>query len=153
MTKVLNQLIFYVVLIPIIGTLLVILFGFMYQPWLRLSKDFKSELYPPDVFIKKQSCILERTIVKGYLNVGIIEDKLYLSHTPPLNYFIHPLLINLDAITKIEPCFDFLLGGRCYKFLIGDPHITILILAQDLIEKLEEEYGDPIFSNKLGEFN
>lgn len=93
------------------------------------------------------------SIIKGSVNIGIIEQKLYLSHTSPLNYFIHPLLIDLDAITKIEPFFESFMGGRCYKFFIGDPHITTLVLAQDLIEKLEQDYGKPIFSSKLRRFN
>ena len=135
--KILDQFIFYAVLTPIIGAIAVVFFGFIYQPWLRLSKTFGSELAPPNVFIEQQSCILDRTRIKGYVNFGITEQKLYLSHTPPLSYFIKPLLVDLDAITKIEPCFNFLLGGRCYKFFIGDLDITTLVLAQDPVKKLE----------------
>ena len=111
--------------------------------------EISYKLPHPKTFIEQQSCLLEDTQINGYLNMGITDQKLYLSHTTPLSYFIHPLLIDSDAITKIEPDFQLLLGGRCYKFFIGEPNITTLVLAQDLIEKLEEDYGEPIFSNKL----
>lgn len=86
----------------------------IYEPWFRLLEAFRGEPYSLDVFIEQQSCILGKTIIKGSINIGMIKQKLYLSHTSPLNYFIHPLLIDLDAITKIEPCFDSLLDGFLY---------------------------------------
>ncbi|MEM8831907.1 MAG: hypothetical protein AAGE96_21505 [Cyanobacteria bacterium P01_G01_bin.19] len=145
MMGVFGQFIFATVIISILGL------GFLlaYKPWSKLSEAFETELYPPNVFIRQQSCILHNTRIKGWINVGITKQKLYLSHTSPLSYFIKPLLIDLDAITKIEPCYEPLLG-ECYKFFIGDPHITTLVLAQDLIKKLELDYGELIFSNKLG---
>ncbi|WP_144054393.1 hypothetical protein [Pleurocapsa sp. PCC 7319] len=126
-----------------------------YEPWFKLSAAFKTELNPPPkTFFKGQSCILGETRIRGWINIGIIEQNLYLSHTSPGENIIilQPLLINLDAITKIDICFEPLLN-ECYKFFIGDPHITTLVLAQDLIEKLEEDYGEPIFSNKLRGFS
>ena len=54
----------------------------------------------------------------------------------------------VENLFRIEPGFDPLLD-RCYKFFIGKPNITTLILSRDLIEKLEEDYGEPIFSNKI----
>ncbi|MEM7593432.1 MAG: hypothetical protein AAF383_18285 [Cyanobacteria bacterium P01_A01_bin.83] len=149
MTKLLPQFIIAIVTISILG----FVFLLAYKPWFKLSKTFGSKLSPPETFIEQQSCILKQTILQGYINVGIAEQKLYLSHTPPLSHFIHPLLIDWDAITKIESCFDSLLGGRCYKLFIGELNITTLILSQNLIEKLEEDYGEPIFSNKLRELN
>ena len=144
MTRLLPQFIFATVIVSLLG------FGFwiLYEPWFKLSKAFGSTLTPPEIFFEQQSCILGQTRIQGYVNIGIAEEKLYLSHTSPLSYFIHPLLINLDAITKIEPGFDPLLD-RCYKFFIGKPNITTLIISRDLIEKLEEDYGEPIFSNKI----
>lgn len=69
-----------------------------------------------------------QTVSKGWVNVGIIDKKLYLSHTTPFNYFAHPLLIDIDTIAKIESCYDSLLN-RCYKFFIGEPYITTLVLS------------------------
>ena len=41
-------------------------------------------------------------MLSNCINIGITEQKdLYLSHTPPKNYYIHHLSIGLDAITKI----------------------------------------------------
>ena len=98
MAKLLGQFIFATVIVSLLG------FGFwiLYEPWFKLSKAFGSTLTPPEIFFEQQSCILGQTRIQGYVNIGITEDKLYLSHTSPLSYFIHPLLINLDAITKIE---------------------------------------------------
>lgn len=148
MIRLLTQTIFTIIIISILG------FGcwLAYKPWLKLSEAFGTEIYPPNVFIEQQSCILHNTRIKGWINVGITEQKLYLSHTSPLSYFVKPLLIDLDAITRIETCYEPLLG-ECYKFLIGNPHITTLVLSQVLIEKLEEDYGEPIFSSKLGELS
>ena len=145
MIRLLTQAIFTITIISILG------FGcwLAYEPWFKLSEAFGTKVDPPDVFIEQQSCILHNTRIKGWINVGITEQKLYLSHTSPLDYFIHPLLIDIDAIVKIESCYEPLLN-RSYKFFIGNPNITTLILPQDLIEKLEGDYGEPIFSNKLG---
>ncbi len=110
---------------------------------------------PPEIFFENQTCIFHTAYtvyLKGCINVGITEQKLYLSHTSPLSYFIQPLLIDLDAITKIEPFSNSLLN-RCYKFFIGNPNITTLVLAQNLIETLEADYGEAIFSNKLRELS
>jgi len=140
----------------IIATTILSILGFsswlIYEPWLRLLDFFETESKHPETFFEEQTCILGQTRMKGSVNVGILEQKLYLSHTSPLNYFIHPLLIDLEAISKIEPCFEVLLN-ESYKFFIGNPHITTLVLAQDLVEKLEQEYGEPIFSNKLSELS
>ena len=122
----------------------------IYRPWFKLSEAFRTKLLPPNVFIEEESCLLGQTNLPNCINIGITEQKnLYLSHMPPQNCYIHPLLIGLDAITKIEPYSSPLLSGRYYRFFIGEPNITTLVLTQDLIEKLEEDYGEPIFSNKL----
>ena len=120
-----------------------------YRSWFKLSKVFRTKLPPPDVFVIEQICFLGQNYLSG-INIGITEQKkLYLSRMPLNFFYIPPLLIGLDAITKIEPCSDSFFNGRCYKFFIGEPNITTLVLTQDLIEKLEEDYGEPIFSNKL----
>ena len=148
MNQLLGQFIFATLILCILG------FGFwlMYEPWFELAKAFQTKLTPPETFFREQSCILHQTRINGCINVGIAEQKLYLSHTSPLSYFIKPLLIDLNAIAKIEPCFEPLFD-ESYKFFIGNSNITTLILARDLIEKLEEDYGEPIFSNRLKELS
>lgn len=144
MIKVLSQLIFLTVVCSIVG----LGFWLAYKPWYKLSKAFETELSPSKIFFEQQSCILGETRIKGYFNIGITKQKLYLSHTSPLSYFIHSLLIDIDAIVKIESCHEPLLN-RSYKLFIGNPNITTLILSKYLLEKLESDYGEPIFSNKL----
>ena len=53
----------------------------------------------------------------------------------------------ISTIAKVEPYFEPLFD-ESYKFFIANPNITTLILARDLIKKLEEDYGKPIFSNR-----
>lgn len=144
MTRLSIQFIFASIVISILG------FGLwlMYEPWFKLSKTFETELEPPETIFKFQTCILGQTYLKGCINIGIIEQKLYLSHTPPTNSVVKPLSIDLDAITKIEMCYESLFGEG-YKFFIGEPNIATLVLSQSLIEKLEQSYGEPILSNKL----
>ncbi|MEL6439663.1 MAG: hypothetical protein AAFQ80_10455 [Cyanobacteria bacterium J06621_8] len=143
-----GQFILFIVTISILG------YGFWlaYEPWFKLAAFFETELpNPPEIFFEQRSFILAATRMKGCVNVGVVEQKLYLSHTSPLSNFIKPLLIDLDAITKIDFLDSAPLFNRAYQLYIGKPNITTLILSQELIERLEEEYGEPIFSNKLGE--
>ena len=148
MNELLGQFIFATPILCILG------FGFWlaYKPWFKLAKAFGSKLTTPETFFREQTCKLHETYFKGCVGVGITEQKLYLSHRPPLEYFIQPLLIELDAIAKIEPYFEPLFD-ESYKFFIGNSNITTLILSRDLIEKLEEDYGEPIFSNRLKELS
>lgn len=146
----LTQAIFAITIIFILGSACLL----AYKPWFKLSAVFKTELIPSQTFFKGQSCILGETRIRGWINIGIIEQKLYLSHTSPGENIIilQPLLINLNTITKIDVCFEPLLN-ECYKFYIGDPHITTLTLSQGLIKKMEEDYGELIFSGKLEELS
>ena len=41
--------------------------------------------------------------------------------------------------------------NKPHTFYLGDSKITSLRLYPSTIKKLEEDYGEPIFSNKLGE--
>ena len=90
--------------------------------------------------MKEQSGILGQTRIKGYLNIGITERGLYLSHTSPLNYLIEPLLIDWEAIAKIESTTEALWGNG-YKFYLGNPTITTLVLSEEIIRRIEHESG------------
>ena len=92
--EVLGQFVFAITIVSIVG------FGFWlaYEPWFKLAKAFGTKLSPPGIFFREQTCKLDRAYLKGYINVGIAEQKLYLSDTSPLNYFVQPLLIDLNAI-------------------------------------------------------
>lgn len=136
------------ILATVVVSLVIFSFWLAYEPWFKLSKDFKNLINPPEKIFEQQSCILGETRIKGYVNVCLHEKKLYLSHTSPLSYIIKPLLIDISAITKIELCIAPILD-KSYKFYIGEPNITTLILSQELIEKLEEDYGETILYNKL----
>ena len=127
MNELLGQFIF-AIPISIIG----FCFWLGYKPWFKLAKAFGTKLVSLEIFLKEQTCKLDHAYLKGCVGVGIAEQKLYLSHTSPLSYFIQPLLIDLDAIAKIKPCFESLLH-ESYKFFIGNPNITTLVLARDLI--------------------
>ena len=133
-------------------------FFLVYRPWFELMKVFTTEIDPPEVFLQRQRCQLGKAQIKGGLNVGIFERKLYLSNQPPLGNVFKPLLIDLESIPRIE--LEVLTGGdkypnfteiEKYKFYLGEPTITTLVLSKELIEKLEKNFGEPIFTNKLTE--
>lgn len=117
-------------------------FGFwlMYEPWFKLSQTYRSELPPPKVFFKEQNGILGQTRIKGCLNIGITERGLYLSVTSPSSYLIKPLLIDWEAIAKIETTTKALWGNG-YKFYLGNPTITTLVLSEEIIRRIEHESG------------
>ena len=127
-------------------------FWVIYLPWLRLTKHFGSDIYLPKAFIRRQDALFiwsnnAQSILRSRVNVGIINHKLYLSTTSLLEYFIQPLLIDVEAITKIESDQEPALG-KCYKFTIGEPSITKLLLEKEVIDQLEKDYGDLIFSSR-----
>lgn len=85
-----------------------------------MQTEDRSELPPPKVFFGQPSCILGQTLMKGCINIRVTQQGLYLSHTSPLNYLITPLMIDWNAIAKIETTTKALWGNG-YKFYLGNP--------------------------------
>ena len=158
-TNFLSTFIFVSILFSLFGSVF-FLFYLLYRPWFELMKVFTTELEPPEVFVEGARFQLGQSYLQSILSVGISERKLYLSNQPPLCNIFKPLLIDLESIPRIK--LEVLTGGEKYpnfpeienyKFYLGEPTITTLVLSKELIEKLETDYGEPIFSNQLTELS
>ncbi len=120
--------------------------------WNKLSKKYKVEQCSPDIFITNQQGVFRNpdnnrssTVIRP-LNIGVSEEGLYLFKAS-YNAFYPSLLIPWSEI-EYQPSYN-----DKYTFYIGNPVITCLTIYPRIIRKLEEDYGEPIFSNKLGELN
>ena len=124
----------------IVIPLMIFSFYMLFKPWFKLSQIYESKSASENILWEYQNGILGETRIKGYLNIGIAKKGLYLSLASPLNYLINPLLINWDAITKIEHFFDQV-WGKCYQFSIGQPTITTIVLTEEIVQKIQNESG------------
>ncbi|MEL6931263.1 MAG: hypothetical protein AAFO95_21975 [Cyanobacteria bacterium J06600_6] len=86
------------------------------------------------------------------LGIGVSDDGLFLSQPSisidPLDRF-PALLIPWSDITYRRISVSNYLGGY-YRFYLGNPRIVRFSLNGETINKLEQDYGEPIFRNKLG---
>lgn len=126
--------------------------------WDELSQKYKTEQCSPIVFIDNQQGIFKNpddnrgsTVIRP-LNIGVSEEGMYLFLPFPYDVFYPSLLIPWDEIEYKTPHMQDDENKR-HTFYIGNPVITRLRLYPKAIEKLEEDYGEPIFSNKLGELS
>lgn len=89
--------------------------------------------------------------MKGLI-IGISDEGLHLSVPSPIEVFFPSLLIPWTEIIyqKVDNSSS---RQESIIFYLGNPTITSLKLYSSVIKKLEEDYGEPIFSNKLGELN
>ncbi len=129
-TIITNDLVSHIIIIVIVLPLIGFSFWILLKPWFKLSQTYKTDLSLEDIniLLEYQNCILDKTRINSRLNIGITKKGLYLSLTSPIHYLISPLLINWNMITKIEPYFDSV-WGSCYKFSLGSPTITTIILT------------------------
>ena len=133
-------------------------------PWQALAKKYRTEKAIPDTSAVAQN---QRVSFKGIntngslalvgLVLGVSEDGLYLANASlPLfsEQFFPALLIPWSDITyrKIIP-EDFFHNQNYYTFYLGNPQIASFSVSSETIEQLERDYGEPIFSNKLGDAN
>ena len=124
----------------------------------KLTEKYKTNECCPDTFVSNQQGILKNTnsdtgiVVIRPLNVGVSEKGLYLFQPSPYNILFPSLLIPWEEIEYQRPTDN---GNRNkpHTFYLGNSNSTSLRLYPSTIRKLEEEYGEPIFSNKLGQLN
>ena len=86
------------------------------------------------------------------MGIGVSDYGLYLSHAwiaDPFNSF-PALLIPWSDIDyrKIASANS---SRGYYTFYLGKPRIVRFSLNADTVDKLEQDYGESIFVNKLGE--
>ena len=128
--------------------------------WKELSEKYKTEDNLPNTFLVTEN---ERITFKSEnkagvislsdLGIGILDYGLYLSNSSmlfPLTLFVPNLLIPWDDIfyRKIAATES---SNEYYTFYLGNPRITRFSISSNIIKKLEQDYGEAIFRNKLGE--
>lgn len=139
--------------------------GFVWQfsnsPWQDLAKIYQIEKKIPDTFAiaQNQRIILKRENNRGSLaltglGIGVSDEGLYLSSDSfPLfsDKFFPALLIPWSDVAYRKKASRNSVAGYYYTFYLGNPIIANFWVNSETIEKLERDYGEPIFFNKLGE--
>ena len=128
--------------------------------WQELSEKYRTESKLPRTFLitENQRIIFNRENKNGSaafpnLGIGVLDSGLYLSQSSisldPLNRFPALLIPWSDIVYRKVASTNSSTGY--YTFYLGNPRIVRFSLNGETIEKLERDYGEPIFSNKLGE--
>ncbi|MEL6438631.1 MAG: hypothetical protein AAFQ80_05165 [Cyanobacteria bacterium J06621_8] len=136
-----------------------IFYYFMSDMWQELAERYKTEHSLPKTFLitdNQRISFREENKSRGtaftQLGIGLCDSGLYLSQPnffDPLSRF-PALLIPWSDIAYRKVASNKSLNGY-YTFYIGNPRIVRFSLNGDTINKLEQDYGESIFSNKLGE--
>lgn len=137
--------------------------GLFFLLWLislPIRWDKLSERYKVDEGIKPSTFLINQTggfksdkgsaSIKGLI-IGISDRGLHLS-VPFLEVFFPSLLIPWAEI-DYQKVVNSSSKEEYIILHLGNPTITSLRLYSSIIEKLEDDYGEPIFSNKLEELN
>ncbi|WP_319423331.1 hypothetical protein [Pleurocapsa sp. FMAR1] len=125
--------------------------------WQELSKKYQTENSPPTAFYKNinQRVSFRHEQKSGSLSlsnlcIGVSDEGLYLAVTSPFNILYPSLLVSWNDIAYRQGT-NSNSSDNYFTFYLGNPYITSFPLGLDVIEKLSEDYGEPIFLNKLGE--
>lgn len=119
--------------------------------WKELSKEYRTDEPLPNIFTPEGTTYMNDISIKG-LCVGVSDYGLFLSYLFPANFIYSSLLIPWDEITYEQSVNNISVEKYVYLKL-GDPAKSNLRLFIGDIEKIHDEYGEPIFSNKLGELD
>ena len=129
--------------------------------WQELLAKYRTESKLPRTFLitENQRISFTRENKNGgaafpNLGIGVSDYGLYLSQSSipldPLDRFPALLIPWSDvAYRKVAAISSY--SEEYYKFYLGNPRIVRFSLNRETISKLEEDYGESIFRNKLGE--
>ncbi|MEM8677048.1 MAG: hypothetical protein AAGF83_24820 [Cyanobacteria bacterium P01_G01_bin.67] len=128
--------------------------------WQKLSEKYRTESKLPRTFLitENQRIIFKRENKNGSaafanLGIGVSDDGLYFSQPSmsidPLNRFPALLIPWSDIAYRKVAAANY--SAEYYTFYLGNPRIVRFSLNGETINKLEQDYGEPIFRNKLGE--
>ncbi|MEM7757425.1 MAG: hypothetical protein AAF298_04745 [Cyanobacteria bacterium P01_A01_bin.40] len=128
--------------------------------WQELSEKYRTESKLPRTFLvtENQRIIFNRENKNGSaavtsLGIGVSDNGLYLSQPSmsidPLDRF-PALRIPWSDIGYRKVAATNSSRGY-YTFYLGNPRIVRFSLKVETIDKLEQDYGEPILRNKLGE--
>ena len=130
--------------------------------WQELAEKYEADRSIPDTFYLEvnQRISFKHETKSGStsltrLGIGVSDDGFYLTMSAiPLigDRLFPPLLIPWSDISyRRNPSNSS--SSIYFTFYLGNPRITSFSLNQDTIARLEADYGEPIFLNKLGEPN
>ena len=127
--------------------------------WRELAEKYRTENSLPKTFLiaENQRITFKRENKSGVssltnLGIGVSDYGLYLSNSSfpdPLN--LSPALlipwsdIAYRKIAATNPLREY------YTFYLGNPRIVRFSINSDTIDRLEQDFGESIFMNKLGE--
>jgi hypothetical protein len=130
-----------------------------YSGWHELSAKYRTENSLPKTFlvIKNQRITFIRenkSISASFtgLGIGVSDYGFYLSNSSfpdPLNRFLPLLIPWCDIAYRKITAINSL--NKYYTFYLGNPRIVRFSLNENTINKLEQDYGESILRNKLGE--
>lgn len=115
------------VIVPVGMSIGIYLFFFL-SGWRELAQHFKAKHRIFITFSRWQTGSVG-SVNYHTLNVGICQDGLFLSITPP---FYPALLIPWDAVTEA-----YIDSFGSYRLDIGNPYITRIILPRETLEAAE----------------
>ena len=127
--------------------------------WQELAEQYKTEDSLPKTFLitENQRISFSRennssSTAFTNLGIGVCDYGLYLSNSSfpdPLNRFPALLIPWSDIAYRKVSATNSL--KEYYTFYLGNPRIVRFSLNGETINKLQQDYGEPIFDNKLGE--
>lgn len=136
-----------------------VLYWFMSSDWQELAEKYRIEHNLPKTFLitENQRITFKRENKNGStaftnLGIGVCDYGLYLSNPSfpdPLNRFPALLIPWSDIASRKVAATNS--SEEYYTFYLGNPRIVRFSLNGETIFKLEQDYGEPIFRNKLGE--
>jgi hypothetical protein len=127
--------------------------------WSELAEKYRTENSLPETFLiaENQRISFKSENKSGVtsltnLGIGVSDYGLYLSNSSffaPLNLSPALLIPWSDiAYRKIAATNSL---REYYTFYLGNPRIVRFSINSDTIDRLEQDYGESIFVNKLGE--
>ena len=143
-----------------IFTIIFALYCFISAGWQELAEKYRTESELPRTFlITENQRITFNSETKNIstslpnLGIGVSDSGLYLSHPSisldPLDRFPALLIPWSDIAYRRIAATNSL--REYYTFYLGNPRMVRFSLNGETINKLEQDYGESIFRNKLGE--
>ena len=133
------------------GIFLAAYFFYSSTNWKELSEKYRIEEEHTCSLLLSQELVYLNKIGINRFNVGASEQGLFLSFSFIMGFIFPSILVPWNEI-----CYEHNANNSkegYLNFQLGRPKIASLQLSLNTIEKIHEKYGEPIFSNKLGELN
>ncbi|MBW4536889.1 MAG: hypothetical protein KME09_23445 [Pleurocapsa minor HA4230-MV1] len=133
------------------GMFLTSYFFYSSTNWKELSDKYSckknSSIF---VYVVEERACINKMALNG-LNIGVSQEGLFLKFPSLLGFVFSSILIPWDEISYGQNIDNN--SRRDFVLNLGNPKIASLQLSSHTIEKINENYGEPIFFEQLGEPN